>query len=529
MNDTLLPPLIRGLLSPAAYPHPVQPIRLVETHISWVLLTGPHAYKVKKPVDLGFLDFSTLDQRQRACEEELRLNRRLAADLYQAVVPITGSLEEPRMGGVGEALEYAVRMRQFDPEQQLDRVLARGELQARTMDRLAARLAAFHADIPAAGAERPFGTPEAVATPMRENFRQIRPRVTDPADLTRLDRLAQWTETHLAALHASLATRKRDGFVRECHGDLHLANMALDRDRDGEVIVFDCIEFNPNLRWIDVMSEMAFLTMDLTERGRPDLAARCLNGYLEHTGDYSGLGVLRLYQVYRAMVRAKIAAIRLSQEDPQGSEAEATRGELRGYLDLARAYTEPAHPFLAVTRGVSGSGKTTLTQPLLERLSGVRIRSDVERKRLFGLAPLERSGSALSAGIYTAEASVRTYARLEELAAGVLRAGLPVFVEATFLRRDSRERMRALAAREGVPFALLDFRADPRTLRDRVAHRQAQASDASEADVAVLENQLASREPLGADESAGLLVVDTEARPEPEVLAARLAELTRKG
>lgn len=522
------PPLIEALCDPACYDHPVERVEVIETHISWVLLTGTYAYKIKKPLELGFLDFSNLAKRRFYCEEEVRLNRRLAPQLYLEVVAIRGTPSAPRIAsGTGEPIEYAVRMRQFPQAARLDRRLAEGALAPRHIDAIAVRLAAFHAGIPAAGPETPFGTPERVYQPMEENFHQIRPRVGH-ARHAQLDRLERWTADTYARLRPLLAQRKREGFVRECHGDVHLANMAL---LDGEVVIFDCIEFNENLRWIDVVNELAFLLMDLDDRGRPDYARRALNAYLERTGDYGGLPLLRFYQVYRALVRAKVAAIRLGQPGLDAAQAARLHEEYDGYAALAERYTQPAAaaPAIVITHGFSGSGKTTVTQALLERIDAVRIRSDVERKRLHGLAPEAVSGSGLGSGLYTPEASTRTYERLVALALAVISAGMTVILDAAFLKRAQRDLARRLAAECGAPFAILDFSAPESVLRARLAARAAAGGDASEADAAVLAHQLATAEPLTDEERAQAVVCDTTTLPDPDTVLVALREKLNKG
>ena len=516
--DSRLPPLIQALYNAACYDHPVREIRLVETHISWVLLTGPYAYKIKKPVNLGFLDFSTLDKRRFYCEEELRLNRRLAEALYLGVIPITGSPASPRLNGSGEAIEYAVKMVQFSEEARLDRMLARGALQAKHIDLLAQELAEFHDRIAVAGNDRPFGDPEHIYEPVHQNFEQIRPRIEAP-DQTQLQRLQRWSELTFAELGKIFADRKRRGFIRECHGDAHLANMVW---HDERVLLFDCLEFNENLRWTDTMSEVAFLTMDLDDRGRADLARRALNAYLEHTGDYEGLAVFGFYQVYRALVRAKVACIRSSQSDLIDEEKRRVREEYLGYVNLAERYTQTRRTALIITHGLSGSGKTWLTQALLENLGAIRLRSDIERKRLYGLAAHARSGSAIDSGIYTAEAGQRTYARLAELARIILRAGSPVIVDAAFLKRHQRDQLRVVADQTRVRFVILDVQTPESVLRLRLQRRVPYEREVSEADLAVLDHQLASHEPLTADEQRQVLVVDGAAAADISGLASNL-------
>ena len=502
--DSKLPPLLQALHHAACYDHPVREVRMVETHISWVMLTGDYAYKIKKPVNLGFLDFSTLDKRRFYCEEELRLNRRLAEALYLGVIPITGSPAAPRLNGPGEAIEYAVKMLQFSEEARLDRMLARGELQASHIDLLAQELAEFHDRIAIAGNDRPFGDPEHIHEPVRENFDQIRPRIEAP-ERNQLQRLQAWGELTFAALRTTFQDRKRRGFVRECHGDAHLANMVW---HDERVLLFDCLEFSENLRWIDTMSEVAFVTMDLDDRGRTDLARRALNAYLEHTGDYEGLAVFGFYRVYRALVRAKVACIRSGQSDLSDEEKRQVREEYLGYANLAERYTRSPRVALIITHGLSGSGKTWLSQQLLENLGAIRLRSDVERKRLHGLASFARTGSAIDSGIYTAEAGRHTYARLAELAQAILGAGHPVIVDAAFLKRHQRDSLRVVADQMRVPFVVLDVQAPETVLRRRLHQRVQHERDASEADLAVLDHQLTSQEPMTADEQRHVLVVD---------------------
>ncbi len=483
---------------------------MIETHISWVFLAGTYAYKIKKPVNLGFLDFSTLAKRRFYCEEELRLNRRLAASIYLGVIPIHGSPTAPRLNGVGEAIEYAVKMVQFSEEARLDRMLARGELQPMHIDFLAQELAEFHGRISIAGYDKPFGDPNHVYEPVHQNFKQIRPRV-DAQDQTQLRRLEIWSEMTFADLKETFADRKQRGFVRECHGDAHLANMVW---LDQRVTLFDCLEFNDNLRWIDLLSEVAFLTMDLDDRGRSDLARRVLNAYLENTGDYEGLAVFRFYQVYRALVRAKVASIRLGQSGLSSDEKQKVREEYFGYTRLAERYIQSSQAALVITRGLSGSGKTWLSQQLLETFDIIRIRSDVERKRLHGYAAPEHSGSGIDRGIYTAEAGRRTYTRLAELALAVLRAGYPVIADAAFLKHAQRDQLRAVAELAGVPFVILDIRVPEPVLRARLLHRVQQTREASEAGLAVLDHQLVTQEALTADEQRHALMADTEPSPD---------------
>lgn len=497
-----LPILIQHLASSATHPQAAGKIDILETHISWVILAGDYAYKLKKPVNFGFLDFSTLEKRHFYCEEELRLNRRLAPDIYLQVVPVTGTPDCPAIDGTGPAIEYAVKMRRFDQDDLLSKMLTENRLEARYIDRLAAEVARFHRNIPVADTHSPFGTPEAVLEPALENFAQIRPLLQCDEKTGRLDRLRTWTEQEFVSHRDNFAARKLGGFVRECHGDLHSNNMVLINE---QVVLFDCIEFNANLRWVDVISEVAFVVMDLMERKRPDFAWRFLDDYLMLSGDYAGMTLLRFYLVYRAMVRAKVAALRAGQSGSREAWL-----EYADYINLAETLRNIAKPFLVIAHGLSGSGKTTLCRGIQEHLGALRLSSDVERKRLFGLAPLDKSGSGIGSGLYTREASDRTYARLEQLARTVLAATLPVIVDATFIEKKRRDAFHQLAKEMDIPYCILDFQAAPDTLRARIAQRESASFNPSEATVAVLERQLVTQEPLAVEESHDVMVIDTE-------------------
>ena len=501
-----------------------RPVTLIQTHISSVLLAGEHAYKLKKPVAFGFVDFSTLAARRRCCEEELRLNRRTAPQIYLDVVRITGSDEAPRIGGRGPAIEYAVRMRRFATRNLADRRARAGRLNAAHIDRLAAEVAAFHAAAAPAPAGADYGSPDKVLRWARENFALCLLRLDDEPRRARLQKLAQWTEDEFRARAGWFAARQAGGYIRECHGDLHLANIVL---LDEVPVPFDGIEFNPELRFIDVASDIAFTFMDLVEHGLSRLAWRFVDRVLAASGDYGLLAGLRFYAVYRALVRAKVSLIRAHQPDAHPAERRKAAAAFARDLALAERLAVAGAPLLLAVGGLSGSGKTTVAGLLLEHLGAVRVRSDVERKRLAGLAAGARRAAAFGAGLYAPEMTLRTYARLHEVAATVLDAGYPVIVDAAMLRRTEREALRELAARLGMRFQAIWCEAPPATLRSRIARRQAKGADASDATLAVLEKQLSFTEEPGAGET--VLRFDTRmtrARLDAEVerLAARLRQ-----
>ena len=497
--------LADALGDPRCYPHPVERVERIETHISLVLLAGDYAYKLKKPVRLPFLDFTDPAARHRFCLEELRLNRRTAPGIYLDVVAIAGPAEAPRIGGGGPVLEHAVRMRRFPQEALASRLAARGAFGAPLAEALADRVAAFHdgaARLPPGSA---LATSARVAAAALDNFREIAELgiEDDDGDLRHLE---DWSRLEAARLGAILSRRRDSGFVRECHGDLHLGNVVV---LEGAPVAFDGIEFSPGWRWIDVMSDVAFASMDFAAHGCDRAGARFVNRYLESTGDYEGLDTLPFFEVYRALVRAKVAAIRAAQPGVPDRERVDARAAFGRYLALARRLARPGTRALVLMHGLSGSGKTVASTHLVEALGAIRIRSDIERKRLRGLEGNARTGSPLGGGAYTAEATLATYGHLLALARRVLDAGRPVVVDATFLRRRDRAAFQALAEAEGAAFRIVWCAAPDETLRARVVAREGGGADASEAGIAVLDAQIAGLEPLDASERVHATLVDT--------------------
>jgi aminoglycoside phosphotransferase family enzyme/predicted kinase len=499
--------LIAALLRPEAHEPPELDIQLLETHISWILLAGEFAYKIKKPVDLGFVDFSTSTRRAWFCAEELRLNRRLAPDLYLGLVPIHGPAEEARLHGDGPVIEMALKMRRFPQAALLPNALGRGEVSPAAFDSLAERLAAFHARAAVAGVSEPWGSPEAVRSPALANLAVLEREGVDAASVAEL---RGWTEAEGARLEPLFRRRRTERRVRECHGDLHLGNMALLGER---IEVFDCLEFSPELRWIDVISDLAFAVMDLQQRGLSGPARHLLGRWLERSGDYPGLELWSWYRVYRALVRAKVTALRLAQADLRGEEEEELRHSLGSYLAWARQVTQPRRPVLVITHGISGSGKSHWARRLASRPDWLHLRSDVERKRRFGLwgEPQDEHGSqqgVQSLDLYSPEVTRWLYEkRLTSCASAALAAGLNVVVDATFLRRSQREEFQALAVRCDAHFALLECRSDLGQAQRRVERRREEGLDPSDADAAVIVRQMVSLEAIDAAERERLPLV----------------------
>ncbi len=452
---------------------------LIETHISWVLLAGDTAWKIKKPVTLPFVDYGTLELRRRFCEEELRLNRRLAPSLYLGVTRITGTSSAPVLDGPGAVLEYAVRMRRFPAGALYGEQLTAGTLNGEDVDRLASLIAEFQQRSPIAVGAHGFARTEGRRRMALAALEGARP-VASPAEQALLQ---DWLEAGATALVPLWNTRRESAAVREGHGDLHLDNVV---SLDGGVAAFDCIEFEPTLRWIDVLDDMAFAVMDFSARGRSDFAFQLLNQWLDLTGDHSGLPALRFSVVYRALVRAQVAHLR----GPDNADT------ARRYLETALSWMRPGQPKLYITHGLPGSGKTFASQGLLQREGAIRLRSDVERKRLAGLGMLADS-RGLGLDLYGADATASTYGQLLSLARAVLQAGYPVILDAAFLLREERLRALALAHELDVPFSIVHCEAPTPVLRDRLLARR---GDASEADAAVLKRLQAVAEPLSGKE-----------------------------
>ncbi|OMU05408.1 aminoglycoside phosphotransferase [Burkholderia pseudomallei] len=482
----------------STYPHPAGPIVRIETHLSVVYLVGRFAYKRLKPFDFGFANFSELAARRRACEAELALNRPLAAPIYLAAGPLVRRARGLRLFGAGAAVDHVVRMRRFDERMLFSRLLARGALDAADIDAAATRLAAYHLHAPRDIPRRAYGS-----------ARELRRQLDDM--LAPLERalgaalpasLRAWCVRRCDELAAHLDARRADGYVRACHGDLHLNNV-VKRGRDA--LMFDCIDFDDALRWIDVINDLSFLLMDLHAHDRAALAHRLLNRWLDETGDFAGLAALPLYVAYRALVRALVATMRAGGD----AAARAARIErARRYVDVAAHAARARRPCLLLCHGYSGSGKSVASRALADVSGAIRLSSDSERKRARPFAAVD--ARPLPASAYTPQQIDAQYERLRALARDVLRAGYTALVDATFLSHARRARFFALARELGVPVYVLDFHASRACLERRVDARAAARDDHSDAGAAVLATQRASADPLDADERARTIGFDTD-------------------
>lgn len=508
--------LIRALQDPTLYNHPVEQFEVIETHISWVILAGDYAYKIKKAVNLGFLDFSTLEQRHHYCLEELRLNKRTSDDIYLSVIPIRGSSKHPHLSGNEAIIEYAVKMRRFSTSS-IVTLIEKNEIGEDEFVKLGGELALFHQAASSATENDTYGNPDIILAPVKENFSQLSSIVKAPQIKERIRVVESWSYQQHERLKAVMQQRKSSGKIKECHGDMHLGNLFY---HNHQLTLFDCLEFDPALRWIDSISDLAFLLMDLHLHGQKETANRVLNEYLTYSGDYQGLALLPYYLVYRAMVRCKISAI----EYANGLESEKNLDLLQQYVSLAESYCKPHHPSLIITFGFSASGKSTVARLVAQHIEGIHIRSDVERKRLNDLSPMQRSGSETNSGIYNDSATEATYQALATLSGTIINAGYSVIVDATFLRKDHREQFQQLAHELQVSYCILNCFARIEILEDWIKERIEKGNDPSEATIDVLHHQLTNHDPLSGDEKKATFNIDTEKTIDAAIIAKQIEE-----
>lgn len=494
---------IEKLLNPDVFPHEVTELRVLETHISWVILTGRHAYKIKKPVRFDFVDFSTLEARKLNCFKEVEFNRRFSPEIYQGVVPIVAVDNALRVGletlqegaeEAPEAIEFAVKMWEFSQDEIVAARLDHPELTSDAIARFGRYVADFHASIESANPTVDHVQVGGIYKHAMENFATLADGLGDDLRRTVIEALEQWTTAQFESLESTFAQRLKSGLVRRCHGDMHLKNII---QSDGRLIAFDGIEFNEELQWNDVLSEVAFPVMDLFARHRSDLGWRLLNSYLAAVGDYEGVPVLRFYLVYRAMVRAKVTWLNPQnhaqptrerqmaiQEDP-----DQRAGPWDKYLKTARYFAFEMTPKLMIMHGFSGSGKSTLAAQLTEQEGAVCIRSDVQRQRLATESQREDK--------YSTEMNDWVFAHLLELTESCLSGGMPVIVDATFLKLKRRTPFRELAEKLNLEFEIISCDAPFEELCRRIVDRQ---TGPSEATIDVLKTQMETHNPLTTDE-----------------------------
>lgn len=493
------------LLRPDAYSHPAPDVRLIETHISWVLLAGQFAYKLRKPVDFGFLDFTTLEKRRVDCDAEIELNRRLCPDLYLGVTNVVDRDGRLFIGGSGRALEPAVQMRRLSETGMLPVLLARGAADERLMERIAALLAKFHARAGTGPGVDEQGAIRAVRVNWTENFKQTDEFLGRTLAVSARDEIGGYVDDFLATHADRLERRVRERRIRDGHGDLHAGSVCV---MSRKIYLFDCIEFNARFRCADVAADIAFLAMDLDHLGRADLSHAFVDAYVRQSGDRELMNVLEFYKCYRAYVRGKVLSFRLNEPGLAAGDAEQITGESRAYFDLAHAYASPAaQPLVLVTMGLPASGKTTLARAIAGRLGLVHLSSDVLRKRLAGLQPTTHRYERFERGLYSRSMSRCTYAALKRHAARWLRKGQSVVIDATCGQAADRAVFRQLARRAGARFLVVVCQADDEVLRARLAARVQDPNSTSDARLELWPALRAAFNPP--EEVPGVMRVDT--------------------
>lgn len=507
MADPALPPTIQGLLSPQAYPYAVDRVELRQTHISFLLFAGDFVYKVKKPLSLGFLDFSTLELRKHFCEEEVRLNQRLCADTYLGVVAISDDGGTIRIENDANVIEYAVKMRRLPDEGMMTPLLERDAVTPEMIERIARRMAEFHLSSERNDEIDSFGGLETVLVNWRENFEQTEPFIGRTIHQAQFDEIRAYIDEVAGDDEDLFAQRVREGRARDCHGDLRADAVCFVGDG---VCIFDCIEFNERFRYSDVAADIAFLAMDLEDRGRQDLSDVLMGRYLSATLDSTLPLVLSFYKCYRAYVRGKVDGFQLDQPEVSAEQKAAATASAHRSFELAYRYAAQRRPrSLIITIGVTGSGKSHLATALAARLGAALFSSDVTRKQLLGIDPLEAHEDPLYAGIYDEETTARTYQALLGQARTWLARGKPVVLDATYLMRDQRVGPQELATKLGAQFVALECEADEKTVWERLSDRKIGRPAVSDGRWEIYQAQQEHREPVDDLPIGSHVVVDT--------------------
>jgi len=500
MTETLLPNLVQQMLQPGFYPHVVaEPIQLIQTHVSYVLLTGDYAYKLKKTVNFGFLDYSSVEKRQHFCQEELRLNQRGASELYLEVLPVTLVNGKYQLGGTDEPVEYVLKMRQFPQEALFSEIFAQGNLQQTHMEELGRVVAKYHAQTLTDDYIRSFGEIPQVRASIDENYAQTLKYIGGPQTESQYQKTKQYTDNFFVQYPELFSHRVKNNLIRECHGDLHLRNIALWHNR---VMLFDCIEFNEPFRFVDVMYDVAFTVMDLEARQRKDLGNAFLNTYVEQTGDWEGLQVLPLYLSRQAYVRAKVTSFLLDDPNVPVTVKEDAKKTAAEYYRQAWDYTKPKQGKLILMSGLSGSGKSTTAKYIAGKLGAIHLRSDAVRKHLAGIPLMERGEKE----IYTDEMTQKTYARLLSLGVLLANQGWQVILDAKYDRQQLRQTAIAQAQEHQLPLQIIYCTAPIEVLQQRLGNRTGDIADAT-ADLLV--SQVNQADPFTDKEQSYIKILNT--------------------
>jgi hypothetical protein len=466
-----LPELVKALLEPKAYPEAPQRIELVQTQMSFVFLIDEYVYKVKKPVNLGFLDYTTLEKRRFYCQKEVELNRRLCPEVYLKVVSITKDKNNISIEGKGEIIEYAVKMRRLPQETMMDVLLTNNKVTTEMITEVAQKLAEFHQRAETNANISAFGDIKAITQNTEENFTQTEKYIGKTISPDMYHHIKTYNEGFIETNTSLFNKRVADGRIRDCHGDVHAAHICFSKD----IYIYDCIEFNDRFRYCDVAAEVAFLAMDLDHYGRADLSRSFVSTYIDESKDRELVKLLNFYKCYRAYVRGKVESFKLDDPYIAPDEKRQALEMASSYFDLAHAYTK-SRPILLITTGLVGTGKTFLAQALAKRLGLVVISSDVTRKQLAGIPTTEHRFEEFDTGIYSAEFSGKTYDKMFSQTKDILTEGSSVIIDASFIKGGERLKAKRLAEKWGADFFIVECSLDEKTIKQRLARRLEEVS-----------------------------------------------------
>lgn len=458
--------LIEALKSPLIYPDRPSQIRIAETHISYLFFTGRYVYKVKKPVDFGFLDFTTLEKRKFFCQQEVKLNSRLSPDVYLGVEEIREENGRISLGGQGKTIEYAVKMKELPSEGMLIRLVSESKATPELMDRIALKIATFHREAETSNEIAGFGNVSVIKKNIQENFIQTVPYIGKTLLREQYDFISERAAAFLGHYNLIFAKRKNGGMIKDCHGDLHLGAICVEKDN---IQVFDCIEFNDRFRYGDTAADIAFLTMDLEYNNCFDLSSAFTEAYIRYSGDSDISVVLRFYKSYRAYVRGKVMSFLLDEGEVSEEQKRKALKSAKGYFGLAYSYF--MQPTLIIMAGLVGTGKSAVAASLGEATGAPVVRSDEARKRLAGILPGEHRYEDYEKGIYSEEFTNKTYSELLKEASEVLGGGRSIILDASYKCRASRERAAALAREKGARFFIVECVCEEEVVRARLKKR----------------------------------------------------------
>jgi len=503
-----------ALMNKSAYPEHTDKIELVQTHISYVFLTDNHVYKVKKPVNFGFLDFSTLEKRRHYCEKEVELNRRLSPDVYLGVLPVTRNNGDVTIGGKGEPIEYAVKMKRISMENLMIRLLRKNRLTREMVENVANRIALFHREAASSEEISKFGSVDVIRTNTDENFAQTEKYVGKTITRSQFDAIRNYTDDYLNNRTQLFRKRIEEGKIRDCHGDLHLEHICVTEP----IRIIDCIEFNDRFRYSDTTADIAFLAMDLDFNGRRDLSEALMDAYIQSSGDEGARNLVNFYKVYRAYVRGKVTSFRLDSHDPVSEkDKEEILRIAQKYFALAASYVEEEkpeallgrRPRLIITCGLMGTGKTTIAKEIAKIEGWAMISSDAVRKQLAGIPSTRHEYTAFEKGLYSREFTERTYKRMNEIAEEFLRNGKSVVIDASFSKKSERDKAYALAKATNAEFTCIELVCPEQKTKRRLTARMHKKGAISDGRWEIFPQQKASFEKVDEFGDEEHIVVDT--------------------